>query len=170
MRDRLWIVVLVVAFCGACSWVDGECWLRSEDGAGSGAGGGPIIPGGGGFGDDPQPTPQDANNPPPPPECLQVPQGACFERCLKVYQENSDECAGIADESQRNVCQMAAYTAYKTCRDSCAMAESQWRKWCEEQTEKCEENCRSLPDAGERKKCWSDCNKKHGDCTKKCED
>ena len=169
MKSRLWIAALALSFCGACTWVDGECWLRSEDGAGSGAGGGPIIPGGGGFGDDPAPTPQDAN-PPPPPECLQVPQGACFEKCLKVYQDNSDECAGIADESQRNVCQMAAYTAYKTCRDGCAMAESQWRKWCEEQTEKCEENCRSLPDAGERKKCWSDCNQKHGDCTKKCED
>lgn len=123
MQSRLWIAVCGVSLAGACTRVDGECWLRSEDGAGDGVGGGPLVPGGGGFGDVP-PTPQDANDPPPPPECLQAPQGACYQKCLKVYETNFAKCGTIEDAVQRQFCQMAAYTAYRTCANGCRQKET----------------------------------------------
>ncbi len=168
MKDRLWIAVLVVSFCGACTWVDGECWLRSEDGAGSGQGGGSIIPGGGGFGDEPSPTPQDANGPPPPPECLHVPDGACFQNCLKVYADNSAECDKVESESQRNVCLAAAYTAYRTCWGGCQQKKNDCldhcKDLCVEIWEGCDEKC-----AGKRV-CKEQCIRELIACNEKCEE
>lgn len=72
MKTRGWIAASLILCSGGCTVIDGECWPRSEDGQGSGAGGGPIVPGQGGFGDV-EPEPQDANGSPPA-DCASVGQ------------------------------------------------------------------------------------------------
>lgn len=169
MDRRAWIAGFFLSFLGACNWVDGACWLKSDDDKGSGAGGGPIAPSGGRFGDAPDPAPQAAGDPPPPPECVHAPSDACNQNCLTNYANNADKCDDIGDEAQRKACQASAYTAYMACRDRCTMIQSQWRKACEEQAEKCEADCRKKPKE-ERGACWSKCNNEYGECTKRCKD
>jgi hypothetical protein len=75
MMTRVWIAlllaVLLVFEASACTAIDGECWSRSENGTGSGAGGGPIVPNQGGYGDV-APEPQGAGDSPSPPDCASV--------------------------------------------------------------------------------------------------
>lgn len=156
MDRRAWIAALSLSFLGACNWVDGACWLKSEDGAGSGVGGGPIAPVGGGFGDAPDSTPQAAGDPPPPPECLQVPQGACNQKCLSDYETAAAKCGEIESESQRTICQSSAYTAYKTCRST-----------CQQQQNDCLDHCKDLcVDIWEG--CYDKCGKSDNVCKEKC--
>ena len=175
MDRRAWIAGLSLSFLGACNWVDGACWLKKDDNAGSGAGGSPIVPSGGSFGDAPGPKPQGAGDPqpgdpPPPPECLQVPQGKCYEKCLSDYTDTSEKCGKIESESQRLVCQESAYQAYKVCRAACLKAENDCLDHCKDLCvdiwEGCYDKCKGNNTCGE--KCMREliaCNEK---CEEKC--
>lgn len=170
MDRRAWIAGLSLSLLGACNWVDGACWLKSEDNAGSGAGGAPIAPVGGGFGDAPDPTAQAAGDPPPPPECLQVPQGACFQKCLSDYEAAAGECGKIANDSQRSLCQQSAYTAYKTCRSACEQQQKQDKERCKQACDTindvCHEKCNNK---NPTPACHQKCNQDHADCLYDCE-
>jgi hypothetical protein len=169
MKTRLWIALVAVSFFGACTWVDGACWLRSDEGGGTGQGGGSVIPGGGSYGDEPGPKPEDAN-PPPPPECLQVPQGACYQQCLKSYEDAAAECGKIADDSQRTACQTAAYKVYFACRESCQKQENDCLEHCKDLCyqimDKCKEDCKDDPIPRE---CRGRCTTAYGECSKECD-
>lgn len=166
MDRRAWIAVLSLSSLGGCNWVDGACWLKSDESSGSGAGGAPIVSNGGAFGDAPDPKPQSANDPPPPPECLQVPQGPCYEKCLSDYTDTSAKCGKIEIESQRLVCQESAYQAYKVCRDACEKAEDGCKKCklqCDQEHDACHAKCKTSS-------CHAACNEAYGKCLKECGD
>lgn len=168
MKSRFWMAVPLVFGASACNYTDGQCWPRSQDGPGSGAGGGVVVPGGGGYGDVP-PAPQDATEPPPA-DCLQVPQGPCYEKCLSVYQDNSDKCAGIEDAAQRDICQMAAYTAYKTCRDGCQRQENDCKERCKKQCDKIHDRCHADCKKNDpTSACHDRCNQEYAACLRECD-
>lgn len=170
MDRRSWIAGLFCSLLGACTWVDGECWLKSDDDKGSGAGGGPIVPGGGGFGDAPDPTPQAAGDPPPPPECVHAPSDACNQKCLTTYANNADKCDDIADEAQRKTCQVSAYTAYMACRNACDQQRKQDKERCKQACDTingvCHDKCNNKDPTP---KCHEKCNQEHADCLYDCE-
>ncbi len=63
MKTRTWLPIVLVSLLSACTYTDGQCWLRSDDNGGTGAGGGVIVPpyGGGDYGEVP-PRPQGAGD------------------------------------------------------------------------------------------------------------
>ena len=75
MKTRTWLPIVLVSLLSACTYTDGQCWLRSDDSGGTGAGGGVIVPpyGGGDYGEVP-PTPQDAADSIPP-DCAEKMSG-----------------------------------------------------------------------------------------------
>ncbi len=130
------LALLACGFVAACNFDTGECYLRSEDGAG--AGGGAIVPTGyGGFGDV-APEPQGAPSPVDP--CLQKAEctitwkadsAVCKERgtsgtCTSYYQGNhstlseaQSECARISGPGAESCgsCHWVTVTPAKTCTD-----------------------------------------------------
>lgn len=66
MKLHVIIPVILSSLLGACTYTDGQCWLRSEDPGGPGVGGGVVGPPVGGFGDDVSATPQDTSGGVPP--------------------------------------------------------------------------------------------------------
>lgn len=137
MDTRPWILAIALIGCDACTWVDGACWLRSDDGAGTGTGGAVITSGGTGNGDAPSSEPQAAGDPPPPPECLQVPQGPCYQKCLADYESAAAACGKIANDAERSACQDAAYAAYNACRGRCKQQEDDHKDKCVEMYDTC---------------------------------
>lgn len=103
MMKRAWMAVAAVLLIfgwSACTTSDGECWLKNEDGAGSGVGGGPIIPSQGGYGDV-APEPQGAGDSPSPADCASVGQfsPSLFKFVTIVADDGTSEPGGWQEAS-----------------------------------------------------------------------
>lgn len=159
------ITVLVGLWVFGCQVVE-ECWPLSEDGQGAGAGGGPIIPGSGGYGEVP-PEPQSATDPPPP-DCNMVPPTACHQKCLSAYEDKAVKCAQIEDQAHRRACDDAAHATYKSCRDSCAKAESECEDRCHDEHDEGMKTCSKVKDDSARAKCRQAVMEQLATCIKNC--
>lgn len=97
----LFAAVLAVFGLISCTEMDGQCWYKDEDGAGSGAGGQPILPGQGGYGDMP-PRPQTAGDSRPPPDCTSVGMfsPSLFDFATIVDDDGTDEAGGWQEASR----------------------------------------------------------------------
>lgn len=98
MRKLLWITTIALSLSAACSYTEGECWLRSEDSGQDGSGGGPLLPGGpGGYGDVP-PEPQDVNDSAPP-ECNSVGgfSASLFKFATTIADDGTDVAGGYQE-------------------------------------------------------------------------
>ncbi|MEZ4298441.1 MAG: hypothetical protein R3B70_26050 [Polyangiaceae bacterium] len=163
---RIAAVVLLCTSVVACQEV-GECWYETEGGQGAGVGGGPIGPGAGGFGEAP-PEPQSADEPLPP-DCLIVPQGACFEKCLSDYEDAAAVCGKMEDETKRRACQDAAYATYKSCRGTCQNVYNACKDKCDEKATEAHKLCEAMKDGPGKAKCRQVAEEQRANCYRDCE-
>lgn len=105
MKTRTWIPFALVLLLSACTYTDGQCWLRSDDNGGTGAGGGVIVPpyGGGDNGNVP-PTPQGAGDSTPP-DCVGVGtySSSLFKFTTTLADDGTDVGGGYQEATASNV-------------------------------------------------------------------
>ncbi len=105
MKIRTWIPITLTLLLGACTYTDGQCWLRSDENGGPGAGGGVIVPPhGGGDNGEVTPAPQGAGDSTPP-DCVGIGtySSSLFKFVTTVADDGEDAAGGYQEATASSV-------------------------------------------------------------------
>jgi hypothetical protein len=87
---------------------------------------------------------------------------------LDTYMVAAGECGMIQNDAQRRTCQDAAYSAYRSCANTCHQTEvADCLELCREQCDKANVLCVKNCPKGD-KACLAACNDENGRCLKAC--
>jgi hypothetical protein len=162
------LMILVIG----CDTVDpGDCYPNTS----GGFGGSGTIPIGAGVGaatgdflSPPPRQPLDDDGAAANPCVVTTKQTPCNQQCAADYEAAAVACGQIADLAQRNMCNLDAYQANKTCKASCQQQINDCKEACKEKCDQAWEKCRADCPHGD-KSCLNQCSHVYGQCLKDCD-